>query len=228
MKMRINKLLGTAMIPGNGGELRFHQRGDDYAIEVVGIRGDLMNSAIHGSEDSLAELAIARLPSKQSARVLVGGLGMGYTLAAALKHIGPKGQVVVAELVPEVIQWNRGPLGAKAGDPMLDPRANVRLVDVAVIIREKKEAYDAILMDVDNGPEGLTQAKNRWLYTMAGLKATYDALRPNGVLGIWSTDPDSPFTKRLGRSGFKVEEVKVFAHRDKGTRHTLWFAKRIA
>lgn len=226
MKMRSNELLGTAAIPGNGGTLRFYKRGDDYAIEVVGIDGDLMNSAVHGSEELLAEMALKRLPSPLTARVLVGGLGMGFTLRAALKHTGPKSQVVVAELVPEVIEWNQGPLGEKAGGPMKDPRALVRQGDVAAIIRERKEAYDTILLDVDNGPEGLTQADNRKIYTMNGLAAIHASLRPKGVLAVWSTHPDKPFTRRLGMSGFKVEEVQVPATGSKGTRHTLWFATK--
>ena len=226
MKMRINKLLDSAMIPDNGGELRFYQRGDEFSIEVVGIGGDLMTTAIHGSEDALAELAIQRIADKSKARVLVGGLGMGFTLAAALKHVGPRAQVVVAELVPEVVKWNQGPLGERAGNPMLDPRALVRVEDVAAIIREKRDAYDAILLDTDNGPVGLTQPANNRIYSLTGLYAAYAALRPQGVLAVWSTDPDRPFTKRLQKVGFSVTEEKVFAHRDKGTKHHLWFATR--
>lgn len=226
MKMRINKLLDSARIPGNGGELRFFQRGDEFSIEVVGVGGDLMTTAIHGSEDALAELAIKRLTDRSKARILVGGLGMGFTLAAALKHIGARGQVVVAELVPEVVKWNQGPLGERAGNPMLDPRAVVRVEDVASIIRERREAFDAILLDTDNGPVGLTQPANSRIYSLAGLQAAYAALRPNGVLAVWSTDPDRPFTNRLERTGFKVTEEKVFAHGSKGTKHHLWFAMR--
>lgn len=226
MKMRINKLLDTALIPNNGGELRLFQRNDDYSIEVVGIGGELMSTAIHGSEDSLAELALKRVKDPQNARVLVGGLGMGFTLAAALKHIGPKGQVVVAELVPEVVKWNQGPMGARAGDPMKDPRAVVIVSDVLELIRKERGAYDAILLDTDNGPVGLTQPGNNRLYSHRGLRSAYDALRPHGVLAVWSTDPDAPFTKRLGMAGFRINEEKVFAHRDKGTKHHLWFATR--
>ena len=227
MKMRTNTLLGTAAIPNNGGELRFYQRGEDFAIEVVGIDGDLMNSAVHGSEELLAEMALKRLASPLMARVLVGGLGMGFTLRAALKHTGSKSQVVVAELVPEVIEWNKGPLGEKAGNPMQDPRALVREGDVAVIIRERKEAYDTILLDTDNGPEGLTQNDNRKIYSSAGIRAIHDCLRTGGVLAVWSTHPDKPFSRRLGMGGFRVEEVQVPAMGTKGTRHTLWFAKKL-
>lgn len=227
MKMRINKLLDTAQIPNNGGELRFYQRGDEFSIEVVGISGELMSTAIHGSEDALAEMAIKRLPSPATARVLVGGLGMGFTLAAALKHVGPQGEVVVAELVPEVVKWNQGALGERAGNPMQDPRAKVVVSDVLELIRKERGGYDTILLDTDNGPEGLTQARNNRLYSHRGLRSAYDALRPRGVLAIWSTDPDAPFTRRLDMAGFKIEEVQVHAHGSKGTRHHLWFAKRL-
>lgn len=227
MKMRINELLGTAVIPNKGGELRFYKRGEDFAIEVAGMDGDLMNSAVHGSEELLAEMALKRLPSPLTARVLVGGLGMGFTLRAALKHTGPKSQVVVAELVPEVIEWNKGPLGEKAGNPMNDPRALVREGDVAAIIRERAEAYDTILLDTDNGPEGLTQDDNRKIYSEAGVRAIHACLRTGGVLAVWSTHPDKPFSRRLGMAGFKVEEVQVPATGTKGTKHTLWFAKKL-
>lgn len=226
MRIRTNTLLGTARIPGGGGELRFYQRGEEFSIEVVGIAGELMSTAIHGSEDALAEMAIKRLADRSKARVLVGGLGMGFTLAAALKQVGARGQVVVAELVPEVVEWNKGPMGERAGNPMLDPRTIVRVEDVAGIIREKRDAYDAILLDTDNGPVGLTQSANSRIYSLTGLFAAYAALRPKGVLAVWSTDPDKPFTKRLEKAGFNVEEVKVHAHGSKGTRHHLWFATR--
>lgn len=226
MKMRINKLLDTALIPNNGGELRLFQRNDEFSIEVVGISGELMSTAIHGSEDALAELALKRVEDAATARVLVGGLGMGFTLAAALKHVGPKGEVVVAELVPEVVKWNQGPMGARAGDPMKDPRATVVVSDVLELIRKERGGYDAILLDTDNGPVGLTQPDNNRLYSHRGLRSAYDALRPHGVLAVWSTDPDAPFTKRLGMAGFRITEEKVFAHRDKGTKHHLWFAAR--
>lgn len=226
MKIRTNELLGTAAIPGNGGTLRFHKRGEDYAIEVVGIDGDLMNSAVHGSEELLAEMALARLAEPLQARVLVGGLGMGFTLRAALKHTGPKSQVVVAELVSEVVEWNKGPLGEKAGRPMEDPRALVRVGDVLAIIKERKEAYDTILLDTDNGPEGLTQDDNRRIYSEAGIRAIHTCLRPGGLLAVWSTHPDKAFTRRLGMGGFRTEEVQVPATGTKGTRHTLWFARK--
>ena len=226
MRMRSNILLDTAQIPNNGGELRFYQRGEEYSIEVAGISGELMSTAIHGSEDALAEMALKRLRAPEEARVLIGGLGMGFTLAAALAHTGPKAEVIVAELVPEVVKWNEGPLGERAGRPMLDPRARVQVIDVLELIRAAKGEYDTILLDTDNGPVGLTQTSNNRLYSHKGLRSAYAALRPHGVLAIWSTDPDAPFTKRLEIAGFQVEEGTVHAHGNKGTRHHLWFATR--
>ncbi len=226
MKMRINKLLDRAQIPDNGGELLLYQRGDEFSIEVAGISGELMSTAIHGSEDALADLALQRLRTPSEAHVVIGGLGMGFTLAAVLRLVGNKGKVIVAELVPEVIKWNQGPMGERSGNPLSDPRTVVHQGDVLELIRAGNGSYDAILLDTDNGPEGLTQARNNRLYSHRGLRSAYDALRPGGVLAVWSTDPNAAFTRRLGMAGFRVEEQKVFAHRDKGTKHHLWFATR--
>ncbi len=226
MKMRINKLLDRAAIPDNGGELLFYQRDDEYTIEVVGIMGELMTTAHHGSEDALAELALQRLSDPTSASVVIGGLGMGFTLATVLRLVGDKGKVIVAELVPEVIKWNQGPMGERSGYPLQDPRTIVHQGDVLELIRAGRESYDAILLDTDNGPEGLTQPRNNRLYSHRGLHSAFKALKPGGVLAVWSTHPHAPFTRRLGMAGFRVEEQKVFAHRDKGTKHHLWFATR--
>jgi len=218
-------LLNSAQVPGNGGELRLYQRGDEFSIKIVG-RGELMNSRVHGSEDALSEQTCARLVDSEKARLLIGGLGMGFTLAAALRHIGDQGQVVVAELVPAVVVWNRGPLGEAAGHPLEDPRVSVHEGDVAGVIKAEQQAYDAILLDVDNGPEGLTRKENDWLYGMSGLNAAYAALRPNGVLAVWSAGPDQDFVQRLRKVGFEVDEVRVRAHGSKGGRHVIWFARR--
>jgi spermidine synthase len=226
MKIRINKLLDRALIPGNGGELLFYQRNEEYTIEVAGINGELMTTAHHGSEDALAEIAIRRLRDPSKAEVVVGGLGMGFTLATTLRLVGEKGKVIVAELVPEVITWNQGPMGERSGNPLKDPRTIVHQGDVLELIRAGNGSYDAILLDTDNGPEGLTQAKNNRLYSHRGLQAAYKALRPGGVLAVWSTHPHDPFTRRLELAGFRVKEEKVFAHRNKGTKHHLWFATR--
>ena len=218
-------LLDSAQVPGNGGELRLYQRGDEFSIKIVG-RGELMNSRVHGSEDALAELTCARLLGCLNPRLLIGGLGMGFTLAAALRQVGDQAQVVVAELVPAVVAWNRGPLGEHAGHPLEDPRVIVRERDVARVLKAEPQAYDAILLDVDNGPEGLTRKGNDWLYSMDGLNAAYAALRPQGVLAVWSAGPAQDFLQRLRKVGFDVAEVRVRGHGSKGAQHTIWFAKR--
>lgn len=220
--MNRHKLLETALIPDNGGELRLFEAGDDFVIKLAG--GDLMNTRQHGSEDALAEIACKKIARRPQPRVLIGGLGMGFTLASALRHLGDTAQVVVAELVPAVVAWNRGVVGQKAGHPLLDPRASVREIDVALILKAEKQNYDAILLDVDNGPAGLTHKDNDWLYSLEGLRCSREALRPQGVLAVWSAGPDRKFTERLKKTGFKVEELQVHAHGKKGTRHTLWMA----
>ena len=219
-------LLDSTNIPGNGGELKLYQRAEEFSIKIVG-RGELMNSRMHGSEDALAEQTCARLKGNPNPRLLIGGLGMGFTLAAALQYAGDEAQVVVAELVPGVIEWNKGPLGEHAGYPVKDPRVIVREGDVANILEAEQDTYDAILLDVDNGPEGLTRKENDWLYNMDGLNAAYAALRLHGVLAVWSAGPDQNFTQRLRKVGFEVEEVRVRAHGKKGARHVIWFAKRV-
>lgn len=223
--MRPWQLIDTAEIPGEGRELRLLRRGDDFSIRIDG-RGELMNSRLHGSEDALAELGCARLADRARPRVLIGGLGMGFTLAAALKRLGPDADVVVAELVPSVVDWNRGELGAVAGHPLEDPRVTVRTGDVGRLLRKEKAGFDAVLLDVDNGPEGLTHEDNDWLYSLAGLGAALEALRPRGVLGVWSSGPCRAFTDRLRQAGFDAEEVVVRAHRGKGARHVIWLAER--
>lgn len=223
--MNRHQLLDTATIPDNGGELRLYQAGDDFVIKIAGgIGGDLMSTRQHGSEDALAEIACKKIAQRPQPRVLIGGLGMGFTLASALRHLGSNAEVVVAELVPAVVAWNRGVVGRKAGHPLLDPRASVHEVDVAVLLKAENQGYDAILLDVDNGPAGLSRKDNDWLYAMEGLDCCRQALRPKGVLAVWSAGPDRKFTERLKKSGFRVEELQVHAHGKKGTRHTLWMA----
>jgi spermidine synthase len=218
------EFLDSAQVPGTGGELRLYRRGNEFSISVDGY--ELMNSRIHGSEDALAELACARIAGNFRPRVLIGGLGMGFTMAMALNRLGAEAQVVVAELVPTVVEWNRGPLADLAGHPLEDPRVAIREVDVAKILREEQRAYDVILLDVDNGPEGLTRQRNDWLYTRAGLDASFSALRPEGILAVWSASPDRAFTRRLSRAGFEVEELHVRTRGPRrGSRHTIWLAR---
>jgi spermidine synthase len=215
-------LLGTAPIPGTDMQLQLYQSGELFSIRIPG-RGDLMNSRVHGSERALADLACAELGSNRNPRLLIGGLGMGFTLAAALKTIGPRAEVMVAELVPEVVEWNRTLIGAPAGNPLDDDRCRVYVGDVADLIRQQSAAFDAILMDVDNGPEALVRLGNNWLYSLAGLAATRTALRPGGVLAVWSSSPDRAFSKRLRQAGFDVREHVVRPHRaGRGPRHHIW------
>ena len=216
--------IGTAVIPGTNVELQLYQSGDLFSIKIPG-RGDLMNSRTHGSEKALAELACAKIARIKKPRVLIGGLGMGFTLAAALASLGRDAEVVVAELVPEVVEWNRTLIGAPSGHPLADPRSRVHVGDVADLIRQSSGGFDAVLIDVDNGPEALVRRENDWLYSDDGLRATRAALRPRGVLAVWSAGPSRAFGERLQRAGFDVSEHVVRPHRaGKGPRHTIWIA----
>ncbi len=219
------KLLASAYTPDRSGELRLHQRGDDFFLSFNA--KELMNSRMHGSETELAELACNLIAKRDKARVLVGGLGLGYTLAAALGILKNDAQVVVAELVPEVVQWNRTYLAPLAGYPLEDKRVVVQEHDVCILIKKEKAAYDAIMLDVDNSPDSMTQKSNDWLYTDNGLKGIFTALRPRGVLTVWSAAPDIGFSQRLRRAGFEVEAKTVSARRSgKGGRHMIWVAVR--
>ena len=204
--------------------MRLLQRGQEYSIRVGGY--ELMNSRVHGSEDALASLVCERLDCAR-VRVLIGGLGMGFTLLAVLKGVGAASEVVVSELVPEVVEWHRGPLAGVSGGALDDPRVTVVTEDVAKVLRAERKGFDAVLLDVDNGPVGLTARKNDWLYSSAGLKASYGALRPGGILAVWSAGPDAAFTKRLQHAGFRTEEVRVRGREGKkGARYLIWLAKR--
>ncbi len=220
--------LARAVIPGTTQELRLFRRKDmlEFSIQISGYVSELMNSRMHASEDALAELGCAAVAKRPAPRVLVGGLGMGFTLAAALKALGPDGVVTVAELVPDVVEWNRGPLGECSGYPLRDPRTRVHVGDVAELLRRGKADYDAVLLDVDNGPEGMTHHGNDWLYSPAGLAAAQRTLRPGGVLAVWSATPDTRFTRRLREAGFRVDVHTVRARPGKGAHHTIWLAHR--
>lgn len=199
--------------------------GDEYAIHVDGRQ--LMSNQAHGSEDALAELACDRLGARQDMRVLVGGLGMGFTLAAVLRAVPGTARVVVAEVVPAIVGWNRGPAGEASAHPLEDPRVTVFNGDVADVFRDQQQAWDGILLDVDNGPTGLTRTSNDWLYGWEGLTAAHRSLRPDGVLGVWSAADDHAFTRRLQRAGFDAEAVPVRSRGSKGgRRHTVWMAIR--
>ena len=217
-------LLDQTDVPGDGATMKLYQRSFEFSISVKS--EELMNSRMHGSEDALAELACKQVADRKDPRVLIGGLGMGFTLRAALDHLGTNAEVVVAELVPAVVKWNRTHLADLAERPLEDPRVIVRESDVGLVIKEKPEIYDAIMLDVDNGPDALTHEGNDRLYTRGGIAAAKTALKTGGILGIWSAEPDASFTKRLRGAGFKVEEVTVRARKTKGRRHTVWLAEK--
>jgi spermidine synthase len=219
--------LESAKVPGGDGEVALYRRGGEFSIRLAG--RELMNSRVHGSEEALAELAWARIAGRARPRRLIGGRGMGYTLAAALRHLPPEGRVGVAELVPAVIAWNRGVLAELAGRPLLDARVSIHEGDVAQLLRAAREPFDAILLDVDNGPEALARTENNWLYARPGLAAAFAALRPAGVLAVWSAGPHLRFTQRMRQAGFAVKEIQTPARaRRGGRRHTIWLAQRPA
>ena len=218
-------LLGTAQIPG-GGELRLLRRGAEFSIKLG--QNELMNSRLSGSEEALATLVCEKLHGCKQPRLLIGGLGMGFTLRAALSKLGADARLVVAELVPEVVAWARGPMAEVFGGSLSDPRVSIREKDVGLLIRAEKSVYDAILLDVDNGPEGLSREANDALYNKSGLATAYAALRPGGVLAVWSSGPDPRFTQRLAKAGFDVEEIKTRANgKGGGARHVIWVATRL-
>ena len=205
--------------------MRLYQRDTEYSIRVGSY--ELMNSRAHGSEEALASLVCARIRDRLPVRVLIGGLGMGFTLAAVLEEVDAKSEVVVSELVPEVVAWHRGPLRAVSGATLDDPRVVIREEDVGRIIRRSHREYDAIVLDVDNGPQALTSKQNDWLYGPAGLRAANAALRPGGILAIWSAGPDPAFTRRLQAAGFTAEEVRVRGRGAKGgARYLIWIARK--
>jgi spermidine synthase len=219
------KLLDCAQTPDKSGELRLHQRGEDFFISFDG--KELMNSRMHGSEELLAELACKPIANRPKARVLIGGLGLGYTLAAALAILRDDAAAIVAELVPAVVRWNRTVLGHLAGHPLNDSRVAVQEHDVCVLLKNEQAGYDAVMLDVDNSPDSMTQKSNDWLYSRAGLPVVYMALRHRGVLTVWSAGPDSGFSQRLRAAGFSVQTKNVSARGGgKGGRHTIWVATR--
>ncbi|MBA3666813.1 MAG: spermidine synthase [Sphingomonas sp.] len=218
-------LLGTALIPGGDKELRLFRRGADHMIVLD--RNELMSSRMSGSEEALAVLTCERLGKRPAPHLLIGGYGMGFTLRAALAALDGSARVTVAELVPEIIEWARGPMAEMTAGCLDDPRVGLVIGDVAALISRSRAAYDAILLDVDNGPDGLTRAANNRLYSASGLAAATVALKPGGVLAIWSAAPDRAFTCLIRETGFEVEETSVRARSNgKGARHIIWFATK--
>ena len=217
--------IDRAEVPGGEGEIILRKRGTEFSIRAA--TTELMNSRLHGSEDALAELSCSRIKRKSDQRILIGGLGMGYTLAAALQHSGADSLITVAELIPAVIRWNREHFGHLAGKPLDDGRVSIQQEDVAETIRRKKSTWDAILLDVDNGPDGLTRKANDRIYGINGLKNAFFALRTGGMLSIWSSGVEEQFTHRLKQCHFQTEIVTVRARKHgKGARHTIWLATK--
>jgi spermidine synthase len=223
--MTPRELLGTANIPGGREELRLFRRGADFMIVLD--RNELMSSRMSGSEEALAVMTIERLRGRPAPEILIGGYGMGFTLRAALAAGGRDARLTVVELVAEIIDWARGPMAEMTGDCLDDPRVALRIDDVGEAIRSATSAYDAILLDVDNGPDGLVRRANNGLYTRNGLAAAKAALKPGGVLAIWSAAQDNAFAKSLSDAGFMVDEVAVRARSNgKGAKHIIWFATK--
>jgi spermidine synthase len=220
--MKPRELLGTAQIPG-GDELRLFRRDTDFIIALGG--NELMSSRSSGSEEALALMTCDRVHA-DAPHLLIGGYGMGFTLRAALARLGPKARFTVVELVPEIIEWARGPMAALTAGCLDDPRVEIIMRDVSRAIgASERHRYDAILLDVDNGPDGLTREGNDHIYSMHGLQEAKAALKPGGVLAIWSAAQSERFARRLNHAGFQVEEVMVRAGRNgKGARHIIWFA----
>jgi spermidine synthase len=215
---------GTALVPG-GDQLDLYSRGDDFMIVLD--RNELMSTRMNGSEIALAEMTCDRISDKPAPHILIGGYGMGFTLRAALAVLGKSARVTVAELVPGIIEWARGPMAAVTAGCLDDARVTLRMGDVADVIAGGNGGYDAILLDVDNGPDGLTRAGNDGLYSPAGLQAAKRALAAGGILAVWSAGGDVKFTKRLEKAGFAVDEVAVRARTNgKGPRHVIWFARK--
>jgi spermidine synthase len=204
----------------DGKELTLLRRGADYYIKID--NQDLMSSRTHGSEEALAQQALARLGQVEAPQILVGGLGMGFTLRAVLDAASGTTSVLVAEVFDEVVRWNRETLGRLAGEPLRDPR--VRVVVADVLTQLDPGAFDAIMLDVDNGPDALTRSDNAGLYDGTGLARLARALRPGGVLAVWSAAPDAGFLRRIGTTGLSASSEVVRARRGgKGARHTLFF-----
>ena len=217
--------LDSARTPDGAQELRLKRRGTEFSI-MLGAN-ELMNSRLSGSEEALATLSCERLTGRGEPRILIGGLGMGFTLRAALAAFDADAAITVAELVPAVVAWARGPMSEIFDGCLDDPRVTIREADVGQLIRAERDAWNAILLDVDNGPEGIVNKGNDSLYSAAGLATALTALKRGGVLAVWSQGPDSGFTRRLKQAGFAVDEINTRARGKRGARHVIWIATKL-
>jgi spermidine synthase len=214
------EVLGQTLTP-DGTMLKLTRRDNEYIILANG--KSLMSSRMHGSEEALATLGCQRMRTLEQPCVLIGGLGMGFTLRATLDLLPPDAMVVVAEMVPAVVEWNRGPLGPLAGHPLKDKRVRIEMGDVAVTLRSGPGKFDAVLLDVDNGPTAFTASDNAWLYDDRGIAAARAALKMDGVLAVWSARDDQKFEKRLRYGRFAVQVERVRGRLKKGGPHHTIF-----
>lgn len=216
--------IGTAHVP-DGVEMRLMQRGDEFTILLA--RNELMSTRVSASEEALATMTLSRLGDRPAQQWLIGGYGMGFTLRAALGVLSEDASVTVAEIVPEIIEWAHGPMQSLTAGCLDDPRVVLVQDDVAMLIDAARDGYDAILLDVDNGPDGLTRRVNDELYERDGLHSAMTALRSGGILAVWSAEPDQAFAARLRHVGFDVDEVVVReGANDVGAHHVIWFARK--
>jgi spermidine synthase len=216
------ELLGTAQVPG-GEELRLFRHGNDFMIVLD--RNELMSTRMQGSEEALANMSCERIAGTPRPHMLIGGYGMGFTLRAALAKLPADATITLVELVPEIIEWARGPMAEVAKGCLDDKRVELDMDDVAYTISGNPGTFDAILLDVDNGPDGLVRDANNRIYSTTGLRKAREALRPGGVLAIWSAGRDDAFLRRLRAARFNVDEVQVRARSNgKGAKHVIWFA----
>ena len=222
--MKRSEVLGQILTP-DGTTLRLTRRDTEYIILASG--RSLMSSRMHGSEEALAMLACERMRTLKQPCVLIGGLGMGFTLRAMLDLLPPDATVLVAEMVPDVVEWNYGPLGPLAGHPLKDKRVQIEIGDVAVRLRSSHDKFDAVLLDVDNGPTAFTASDNAWLYDDRGIAATHTALKMNGVLAVWSARDDRRFENRLRYGKFAVQVERVRGRlKNGGPRHTIFLGRK--
>lgn len=223
--MKPLKLIETAPVPEGSGEFKLFKHDEDYSIRV-GFE-ELMNSRVHGSEDALAEVPLNRLQGKRPKNVLVGGMGMGFTLAKALEVLDSKDRVHIAELSPHIVEWNKTYFEEFNGAPLNDKRVTLTVGDVLSVMKSNRRSFDAILLDVDNGPDGLTKEDNTRIYSRNGLKAAFQALRSGGILAVWSAGESELFTERLKKSNFLVDKWWVRERSNgKGAKHLIWIATK--
>lgn len=221
-------LLGSAELPRDQGTLYLFSQGDKFTLTTdPGQQGSWVNASSELSRQALAQIPAKIIAKRHQPKILVSGLGLGYTLVELLKQINLQASVEVSEWLPEMQEWHQGALGEALGFPVNDARVNVNELDIARILRAKQQRFDAILLDTDNGPEDLLFKENDWLYTFSGLSACFDALEPMGVLAIWSPVISDTLQGKLVRAGFMVEQRNVQANANSPQQHVIWVAEKL-